>query len=459
MNNPTPGEKPYSLRIRLLSLISAPVILASIIIGVISLAFVYHEIDEVYDAELSHAAKVLYQLTEHEVEEHEEYKIELGNEPQGISHQYEKNIVFSVWDGDRLVTRSPGAAVFGSFHPPAGFSNQALGGIKWRFFAYVDAKNNIIIQAAEKIDIRTELTFQILGSLFFPALFFLPIIFILIWFGATWGLQPVITLSRAVDQRDAADLTPINPDNIPREIMPVVKALNRLLGRVGLSLKQEREFTDNAAHELRTPLAAMKTQIQVLIRQGNFASQDREGLENLLASLNRGVHMVDQLLSFARLQNQAPVLTDVDLSLLTGQCAADLGLLAKEKNQTVTAAIDGGIHLHGHEQALAILIRNLLENAIKFTPQGGKIGLGLSRQGDSVVLSVDDSGPGISDKHKPMVFDRFYRIDKSKKQGSGLGLAMVKWIADIHRAEISLGDNHPHGMHITICFPTASRVR
>ncbi|MCB9989815.1 MAG: sensor histidine kinase N-terminal domain-containing protein [Rhodospirillales bacterium] len=440
------GVKQYSLRLHLLSLISIPIILAGCVIGSFAMWSAYHEISEVYDAQLSHAAKVLLQLTEHEVKEHESYEIELGAERPDISHRYEKNISFRIWKGSHLVTESVSAKSFENINAPPDFSDQKISDELWRFFVFVDHKTGITVEVAERYKIRTELIVRILGSFFAPALLFVPLSLLLIWLGTTRSLKPLLDVSAAVDKRDAGDLAPIDAQRIPKEVMPIIRALNRLLRRLDTGLRREREFTDNAAHELRTPLAAMKTQTQVLQKKAGNMPECKDGLNSLHASIDRAAHMVDQLLSFSRMQSRDLEFEDIDISVMTQDILKELSPLAVAKKQECEADIVPAIHVTGNKDALAIMVRNLIDNAIKYTPEKGQITVSLEKDG---VLTVTDTGPGIPDSEKDKVLERFSR-GNTKSEGSGLGLAMVKWACDLHDAKLSLTDNRPKGLIVAI---------
>ncbi len=438
--------KQYSLRLHLLSLISIPIILAGCVIGGFAMYSAYHEISEVYDAQLSHAAKVLLQLTEHEVKEHESYEIELGAERPDISHRYEKNISFRIWKGNHLVTESVSAEDFENINAPPGFSDQKISDKQWRFFVFVDDKTDITVEVAERYEIRTELIIQILGSFFVPALVFVPLLFLLVWLGTTRSLKPLLDVSIAVDKRDASDLAPINACRIPKEVMPLIRALNRLLTRLDTGLRREREFTDNAAHELRTPLAAMKTQTQVLLKKAGDVPECKDGLDNLHASIDRAAYMVDQLLSFSRMQSRDLEFEKINFSALIQDVLKELSPLAIAKRQECEANIAPDIYVTGNKEALSIMVRNVVDNAIKYTPEQGHINVILKNDG---TLSVSDNGAGVSDNDKEKVLERFSRGD-TKSQGSGLGLAMVKWACDLHGADLSLSNNEPKGLIISI---------
>lgn len=440
--------KEYSLRLELLKLISIPILLAGILVGSVAMWSAYHEISEVYDAQLSHAAKVLLQLTEHEVKEHESYEIELGAERPDFSHRYEKNISFRIWKGDHLVTESISASHFKNNKAKPGFSDQNIDGKLWRFFMFNDLKTGVSVEVAEKYEIRTELIIQILEGLFAPALIFIPLLLLLIWFGTTRGFKPLLNVSEAVDSKDVNDLTFIDAPRVPKEISPLIRAINRLLERLDKSLKREREFTDNAAHELQTPLAAMKTQTQVLIKKMKDASECKEDLDNLNASIDRSSRMVTQLLNFSRLQRRDLELNDTNLSSLIGVIVEELKPISINKHQQFNANISDNIVINGNVEALSIMIKNLIDNAIKYTPENGKIDVSLTENG---VFSLVDTGPGIPDKDKEKVLERFKR-GSTNVEGTGLGLAMVKWASSLHGAELNMNDNVPNGLSVSVKF-------
>lgn len=446
-----------SLRLKLITLFGASILLGTLVVGTVSMISAYHEVNEVYDAELSHAAKMLYQLTSYDIEQKDNVRIHLGEEPKNISHHYEKNIVFSVWHADHLVTRSSGAEELGDFIAENGFSDRKIEHTWWRFYVYRSPDTDVVIQAAEKLDIRTELVFDLMISLLLPAALFIPFSLAIIWFGTTRSFKPLKLLSADVDRRSVTDLSPVNHINVPSEITPLIRAMNRLLTRVSHGLDKEREFTDNAAHELRTPLAAMKMQVQVLLKQSGLTTNDRDGLEDLLASINRGAILVDQLLAFSRLQNHVETTTPESpwsASQVLEEQLKSLTSFAEAKKLRISSHIAPDIELAINEQAFTILVRNLLENAIKFTPEAGEIKVELAPNNpNGVNLRIADSGPGVPDSEKARIFERFYRIDKSKTDGSGLGLSMVKWIADQYGATIELDHNTPSGLIINIHFP------
>lgn len=435
----------YYLSTRLVAWIGIPIMLAVMLTLLLSYHYAREEIEEVYDAQLVHSAKVLFQLTQHELTEDENFN--LGIEPPNLQHRYERNLGFRIWRGGELVTNSPSTDGFKGIETPPGFSNRVIGNHEWRFYVYIDAVRNIKIEVSERYDIRYELIIQLMSSVSMPVLFFIPVILLIVWIGVRKVLKPVVKLSADVDQRGSNDLSPIVNEKVPREIAPLIQAINDLFTRLEDSFKREREFTDHAAHELRTPLAAMKTQSQVLAKKVKGMPECAQGLENLHASINRAAHLVEQLLSLARLQHESLPLAQVDCGAHLNDVINDLSSYAEKKNIKLHVRIDEHCLISANEDSIGILLHNLLDNAIKYTPENGRIDISLNEDG---VLEIADSGPGLTQEEKNRVFERFVRVDKSGQIGSGLGLSIAKWIADAHNVDIELYDNHPTGLKMVI---------
>ena len=391
-------KQTYSLRYRLIIWITLPIFVAMLLSVVISYLFTRHEIEEVYDAQLVNSAKVLHQLTRNEIAEDENFH--LGIESQALQHRYERKLGFRIWAENRLLAQSESAKYFGDFQAPPGFSNQNIKGNEWRFFVFLDPENKIQIEVSERYDIRYELIFQLMASLLLPFVLFIPVIFLLIWIGVRKVLKPVVTLSAEVDRRGSDDLSPIEREELPQEVAPLIQALNRLLGRLEESFKREREFTDHAAHELRTPLAAMKTQTQVILKKIKGHPDYEDGLQNLQSSIDRASHLVDQLLSLARLQNEKLPRENINLSRILSEVLSNIVPSASQKKIEISKEIAGNICVYGHSASVEILLSNLLDNAVKYTPEEGQISVHLEKDG---TLRISDSGPGLSDLDKKRV--------------------------------------------------------
>lgn len=447
------SRKPYSLRLQLIALISVPIILAGAVVGALALYATYHEVDEIYDVQLVHAAKLLLDLATDDPDGSAQRR-PVREEPPGLSHYYEEKISYRIWRDERLIAESLSAANLVGVAAPPGFSRVTVDGTDWHFFVYVDDATDITVEVAENAEVRTELILKLLGSLVIPAVIFVPIILLLVWVGVTRALQPMLAMAREVNRRESASLAPLEPERLPREVMPFIAALNRLFARVDDALRREREFTDNAAHELRTPLAAMKTQIQVLQRRTHEGPALRDGLADLLGAANRANRTVEQLLAFARLQNLQEVAAPVDLSDLVMEVLREASPLAVARGQELEADVAPRMTLAGAATALRLLVRNLVENAIKYTPGDGTITVILEPDASGRIrLSVSDTGPGIPAEHLDRIFDRFFRIERSGEMGSGLGLAMVRWVADLHRADIEVANRDGKGLTVWVTFP------
>jgi signal transduction histidine kinase len=441
-----------SIRAKLLTLITLPLIILALVIGTISLFSTYEEISEVYDAQLAHSAKVLLQLMSSEANEENPERIELGEENSEIAHPYENNLTFRVWKNGNLLTQSHLAESFGGFIAPIGFSNQKIAAEEWRFFVFNDTHTGLSVEVGEKYEVRIELIYKILAGLFISLCLFIPLPLIIVWVAVKKSLDPVVQLSGSVDQRDTNDFTSIESSTVPSEIHPLIKAINRLLERIENSFERERQFTDNAAHELRTPLAAMKMQAQVLIKKTKDLPDIQNGIENLHISIERSTHMVEQLLSSSRLQAENIKFVRVDISSLIQEILRDLHPIALRKNIEIEAILSSDVFINGNRDALALMLRNLIDNAIKFTPENGKITSEVLSNNGHPEIRISDTGPGIPDIEKPYVFERFYRVKKSDVHGSGLGLSMVKWVCELHHSDIILEDNKPHGLIVRVVF-------
>lgn len=436
----------YSLKKRLLGWICLSVLMVSALIFIMAYFFSRHEIGEVYDAQLVHSARTLLQLSEREGADPGNVLID---SPQKLEHKYENKTAFRVWRGETLVRQSRSAEHF-SIDAPPGFSDQKIDGHLWRFFVFIDSADNLRIETAEQYSIRYESIGQLMISLAIPMGVLIPSLLLIVWITVQKSLKPIVRASAEVDARRVDDLSPIADEYIPAEIRPLIHALNRLFVRIHDSFRREREFTDHAAHELRTPLAALKTQTQVLMKKTAGVESCRDGFNNLALTIDRAAHLVDQLLLLARIQNEpAPAAGTVDLSACAEDALSEVRPLAAAKNVILHADIHPDVTVRGCEDALFILVRNVLDNAVKYTPDGGSVTVVLT---EDRVLSVSDTGPGIPDADKGRVFERFARIDRTGQAGSGLGLSIVKWIAQTHGVNLTLSDNAPSGLVVTVRF-------
>jgi len=443
-----------SIKTQLIRRIFFPILLLFVIVGGVAFFSADEEIGEVTDAQLAHSAKILLQLAEYEATRDPLEKVELANELPKLIHSYEDNLIFRLWKKDHLIMQSNQVERFKGLNVPDGFSDQTITGDRWRFLVFLDQPSGIKIEIAEKNTVRDEMVANILAGFLIPLSLFIPLLLFIVWLAIHKGFNRLVSVSQTVDQRESNNFTEIDLGTIPQEIQPLIKALNRLFQRMEESFERERAFTDNAAHELRTPLAAMKTQTQVLLLKLEKMPEYRESLENLHATIDRAAHMVEQLLAFSRLQTINTQFKAVNFSAVAEETLRYISPLALEKGLTLEADIVPDLYLYGDVNALAVMIRNLVHNAIKYTPKHGRINLSASMEDRQVVLQVTDTGSGIEGELKERVFERFYRINKNDGIGSGLGLSMVKWVCDVHEARIVLADNYPTGLVVTVTFAT-----
>jgi len=441
-----------SIKTQLIRRIFFPILLLFVVVGGVALFSADDEIGEVTDAQLAHSAKILLQLAEYEANRHSLEKVELGTEQPKLIHSYEDNLIFRLWKEDHLILQSNGSERFKDLDVSTGFSDQTIAGDLWRFLVFLDQASGIKVEIAEKNTVRDELVTNILVGFLIPLSIFIPLLLFIVWLAIHKGFNRLVTISQTVDQRESNDFTEIDLGGVPQEIQPLIKALNRLFQRIENSFDRERAFTDNAAHELRTPLAAMKTQTQVLLLKLENQPEYRESLDNLHATIDRAAHMVEQLLSFSRLQTVNTKFEIVNFSEITEETLRYITPSALEKGVNIEADLVPDVKLRGDANAFAVMIRNLVHNAIKYTPEHGHINLSLGVEDQQVILRVTDTGPGIKGDKKERVFERFYRINKNDGIGSGLGLSMVKWVCDVHGAKIVLADNTPTGLVVIVTF-------
>jgi two-component system, OmpR family, sensor kinase len=272
-------------------------------------------------------------------------------------------------------------------------------------------------------------------------LWLLPGLALLIWLIVGRGLRPLEELAVAVRQRNPDVLHPVSEANLPKELRPLAQSLNGLLQRLDRAIKQQRDFVADAAHELRTPLAALKLQTQLAERATTDAER-KLGFQYLHEGIKRATHLVQQLLVLARQETGAPSTggASIDLGQLVGEVAGEHTPIAHAKGIELRVAIQDTTVVRGDADALRIMIGNVVDNAVRYTPIGGLVDLSLVRENDRVILNISDSGPGIPEQERQRVFDRFYRLGGSGAAGSGLGLAIVKRIADAHNVEVLMGE-------------------
>jgi two-component system OmpR family sensor kinase len=331
-----------------------------------------------------------------------------------------------------------------------GYSSIQARGTTYRLYSFDTGSQ--VIQVAQDEHVRQTMAAKLALRTVLPTLVLVPLLMALVWWVVSSSLAPVARVRQQVAARDVDELGELAEDRLPDEIRPLVQELNLLFRRVSQAFDAQKNFVADAAHELRTPLAALKLQVQSLRRAADDASRDI-AITRLNAGIDRASRLIEQLLVLARQQSAAQAHTSVvDLSDIVQQVLAEVAPLAEARALGIDTQLNA-VAMSGQPEALQILVRNLIDNAIKYTPPSGRIRVALQAQGGHVQLTVEDSGPGIGPEERSRVLDRFYRVAGSEVGGSGLGLAIVKTIADGHRAQVALDQSADlGGLRVTVQF-------
>lgn len=431
------------------------------------------EAAELFDAKLAHSARVLSALSDEALSDPatralgEPMVIQVWpGTPEGRGdelvtadgHAYETKLQFQVWDdAGRLLLRSHNAAPQALAPREPGFRRVQVDGRAWRVFT-LRSPAGLWYQSAEDDAIREEIGREIARDLLLPLLAGIPVMALLIWFIVSWGCRPLMRLADALSRRAPDSLERIPLGRVPLEVQPLVEAVNDFMQRLGEALARERRLSSDAAHELRTPIAAVRVHARNALDAIDPAQRAR-ALDAVSEGAQRLERLVEQLLVLGRLEPGAalPVPDRVDLGACAAEQVASLveAGLGGELEVEVAGAETGAI-VCGDAVALGVLIRNLVDNALRYTPAGGDVRVSVARDDGHADLSVEDSGPGIDVAARERVFDRFHRELGSGASGSGLGLSIVRRAAELHGASLTL-DVSPTlgGLRVRVRLPLA----
>jgi two-component system sensor histidine kinase TctE len=301
-----------------------------------------------------------------------------------------------------------------------------------------------LVQVAETLDKRALLANEIIKGVILPQFIILPIILALVWFALSRGLSPLAELQERIRARPSDDLSPIDSRQVPEEISPLVGSLNDMLGRLAQTIDMQKRFIADAAHQMKTPLAGMRMQSELALRQLD-PDEIHRSLEQLAKSSESATRLVNQLLALARAENQPHAglaFEEVTLASLARGVVQDwVPASFAHRIDLGYEAQDEDVVIAGNAMMLRELLSNLIDNALRYTPGGGSVTVRVRRDGDHALLEVEDTGPGIAPHERAHVFERFYRILGSSASGSGLGLAIVREIAGQHGAEVDIFNN------------------
>ena len=435
---------PRSLRARLIWLLLAAISVTAAAQGVIAYRTARAEADALFDYHMQQAALSLGAGLPVRIADAEAVD---PNAPENV------DFVFQIWtaDGLRIFQSAPRARL--PDRAVIGFSNVEANGSTYRVYSLQSSSK--VIQVAQDMAIRRGMASALALRTVIPIALMAPVLMLVAWWAVGASLAPVSRVRRQVAERQADDLSEVSEAGLPDEIRPLVHELNLLFARVRQAFDAQKNFVADAAHELRSPLAALKLQAQGLRRATDDASRELS-IGRLAAGIDRATRLVEQLLVLARQQASAAsgaVAQPVELAELVRLAVADVDAAARARRIDLGVGQADAGRIAGHAEALRILLRNLLDNAIRYAPEGGRVDAEVRRDGDRLLLSIEDDGPGIAEADRQRVLDRFYRVAGAPTTGSGLGLAIVKSIAELHGAALTLDrSGRLGGLRVELAF-------
>ena len=303
-------------------------------------------------------------------------------------------------------------------------------------------KEPVLVQVAETGELRHSMSWQIVSASAVKELFLILLAAALMWWAVNRGLRPLYKLKNQMSQRSRTDLSRMEVDLVPGELRPLIDAINDQTAQVARIMSAQKQFVADAAHQLKTPLALLRTQADFASKQQDVGAMN-EVLDDMRANTERVSHLVDQLLALNRAEAAAPVLEEIDLNEFARTTTFEWLPLALRKSIDLGFEGEGPARIKGHKILLHELIANLLDNAIRFTPQAGHVTVRVATHDGLAELSVEDNGPGIPEGERARIFDRFYQIPGRASPGCGLGLAITREITALHEATVSLRDPAP----------------
>jgi len=440
---------PHSLRTRLLAWLLAAIVAGTLAQAGLAYVTALAQSDVIFDRHMQKMATALAS------------GVSLASLPPNIevnADRADEDFVVQIWNANgQPIFQS---AAHQTLRQPArpGFSLvHALDGREYRVYSLATPGLGVLI--AQDMGARREMARTLALRTILPTLPLAPLLAVIAWWVVSRSLEPVARLRAQMAARKVDELAPLNDGGLPAEIRPMILELNLLFERLRQAFDAQKVFVADAAHEMRSPLAALKIQLQGLQRAPDDPTREL-AIRRLAAGIDRAGHLVDQLLVLAR--QEASVAAGVQLAPLD---LAQPGFLAVSDTLASAQArqIDLGVHraesvtMPGNAEALRILVRNLLDNGVKYTPAGGTVDLSVHATADGALVTVEDSGPGVPERDRARVLDRFYRASGAGSTGSGLGLAIVKSIAEMHHAVVVLDESQRlGGLRVRVAFGTPS---
>jgi signal transduction histidine kinase len=432
-----------SIRARLLIALIILVAIISLLAAAVTYRRVLNETSILFDYQLRQMALSLRS------------QISLAPRIEVPPDQGDTDVVIQIWDlfGARTYLSRPGLPMINQV--VLGYANLSLRGEPWRAYGLQTAEG--VIQIAQPVRVREALARSAAERVVIPLILLLPIMIAAVAWIVRRGLLPLRYVTAEVQRRDVRSLRPLGVLGLPLEIEPLVGELNRLLARLQEAFQTQRAFISDAAHELRSPLTVLRLQLQLLDRAPDEPARADARLR-LGAAVERAIHLVEQLLALARSDPQETVgdFALIDLSAAAAQGITDTHDLALARKIDLSLDAAPNVMVRGDGEALRTLVRNLVDNAVRYTPPSGSVQVRCRETPAAAVLEVQDNGPGIAPADRDRVFDRFFRRAAAQESGTGLGLAIVTAIAERHSARVVLDTTPGGGLHVTVSFPRPS---
>lgn len=435
---------PATLRARLLRVLLILVALALFVQALISYRLTLDQSDDIFDHQLQQVGELLARGGS------ATSLAGMGANSNSLEALDELDISVQVYDEVGRLRYASNPEI-GPTHPSgSGFSDAQVDGKRLRVFATQSQGNRILV--LQEIDARREVARELALGTLWPMLIFGFIVIVAVAVLTTWALRPLSRLQRELSSRSADSLQPLSITGLPGEVAPLVAETNRLMDRMAQAYARQRAFVADAAHELRTPLAALQLQNELVRRAASDEERD-DALARQQEGLMRAQRLVEQLLSLARQEGDVQPLRPIDLVEVAAESVRLSLPVATKKGLRLTLGGDHEAQLLGRRPLIASLVENLLQNAIHHTPPGGTIEVSVAAHGSTLRLSVFDSGPGIPPSELERVLDRFYRVPGAAGFGSGLGLAIANAAVISHGGRLILGEASLGGLSVVAEFP------
>ncbi|MGR1196702.1 ATP-binding protein [Aeromonas hydrophila] len=472
--------RPRSIRRFLLSGILALVSASLAISALIGYLEANHEMEELFDARLAQSSRITNQLLSRYLEQNGELpangtvyqdweqhnpdqwqkdtSFNLRGEDRELTpfgHEFERNLYFQLLgEQGHILLRSPSAPSqpLGALAP--GFNNVTKDNHEWRTFTLYNQDEHTWLIVAERDDERSELASKMATLAMLPLLITLPFLLGLLWWLISRGLAPLRQLAQAIGERHPANLSPLTLKIRAQELTPLTNEINRLMHALADTIEREKQFTNEAAHELRTPLAVLR-----IHSENALAAEDAESrqhsLQKMLLALDRSDRLLRQLLTQARIDNQQGLeLTELNLNQLLQGTLATLAPIALKKDQQLSLEGTEQLTVMGQATLLELMFSNLIDNALRYTQAQGEIAVEARQEGHRVRVDIRDNGPGIPTAALSRLCERFFRVNPQQGDGVGLGMAIVSRIAQLHGADLDIHNRPEGGLEVSVLLPS-----